>query len=109
MRNSKKNSGISPIALILIITTSILAAVGLTLLVLKLINKKRAQRLSPWNDDVDEWELDDDLLGELRFDDEDDCGCCCGCEKEIPEDIANAVDEAIEAIESVAEDDEKGE
>ncbi len=109
MRNSRKNSGLSPLALILIITTSIVAAVGIVLLVLNICKKRRAKKLDPWYDDSDSWELDDDLLGELRFDDEDECCCGCDCGEEVSDDIANAVDEAIEAIESVTDEMEKGE
>ncbi len=98
MNNSKKNSGLSPLALILIITASIVAAVGIVFLVLNILKKRRAKKLEPWCDDADSWELDDDLLSDLRFDDDDEC--CCGCH----DDIAEAVDSAIEEIEAVADE-----
>ena len=105
MNNSKKNSGLSPLALILIITASIVAAVGIVFLVLNILKKQRAKKLEPWCDDVDSWELDDDLLSDLRFDDDDEC--CCGCD--CHDDIAEAVDGAIEEIEAVTDEMDKDE
>ena len=72
MNNSKKHSGLSPLALILIITASIVAAVGIVFLVMNIIKKRRAKTIEPWCDDAESWELDDDLLDDLRFDDEED-------------------------------------
>ncbi len=100
MNNSKKDSGLSPIALIIIITASIVAAVGIVFLVLNILKKRRAKKLEPWCDDAESWELDDDLLNDLRFDDDDECCCGCDCDDEI----ADAVDDAIEAISAVAEE-----
>ena len=103
MTNNKKNSGLSPLALILIITASIVAAVGIVILVLKFIEKHREKKAldSCGCCDLDGWDLsDEDLLGDLSFDDGE---CCCG-ECEVPEEISAAVDEAIEAISAVSED-----
>lgn len=102
MNNSKKNSGLSPLALILVITVSIVAAVGIVFLVLNILKKSRAKKLVPWCDDAESWELDEDLLNDLRFDDEDEC--CCGCDCDCDDEIADAVDDAIEAISAVAEE-----
>ena len=95
MRNQSKNSGISTLKLILIITGSIVAAAGIIFLVYKLLKKKQANKGFDgccFCDD-DEWELDDDILGELRFDD-DECDC---------NNITESVDDAIDAVESVLE------
>lgn len=97
MKDNKKNSGLSPLALILIITASIVAAVGIVVFVLKFLDKKRKQKAIGSCDccDLDDWDLgDDDLLGDLAFDDEE----------EVPEEITAAVDEAIEAISSVSDE-----
>ncbi len=97
MNNSKKNSGLSPLALIFIITASIVAAVGIVFLVLNILKKRRAKKLEPWCDDIDSWELDDDLLNDLRFDNDDecDCDCECGCgEISIAADEADTSEEA---------------
>ncbi len=95
MRNESKNSGgISTLKLILIITGSIIAAAGIIFLVYKILKKKQARKALDgccFCDD-DEWELDDDILGELRFDDDE----CC-------ENLSESVDDAIDAVESVLE------
>lgn len=119
MKKNKKN-GISPIALILIITTSIVAAVGIILLVLKFIQKKREEKAIETCgccdcDELDPWGFDDeDLIGDLAFDDEEeycaceDCSDCTECEDQLPDEIASAVDEAIDAIGAISEDMENG-
>ena len=116
MKKNKKNSGLSPLALIIIITTSIVAAAGIVLLVLKLIHKKNAAKAvkeCDCCDGLDPWDFgDDDILGELSFDDDEDiegecceCDCegCCECEDKVPEEISAAVDEAIDAISAVTD------
>ncbi len=92
MRNQSKNSGgMSALKLILIITGSIVAAAGIIYLVLKFLKKKNAGKLDCCCCD-DEWEYDDeDLLGDLRFDDEECCDCGC-------EDIDSAIDDAIDSV-----------
>lgn len=104
MRKSDRNSKLSPLALVIIITTSIIAAVGIVILVLKFIEKMREKKaLASCGccdcDELDSWDFgDEDLLGDLAFDDE---------EVEVPEEISAAVDEAIDAISAVAKDIEK--
>ncbi len=101
MKNNKK--GLSPIALILIITTSIVAAAGIIMLVLKLVQKKREKKaLESCDccdcDDLDSWEFDDaDILGDLSFDDEE-------LYAHNDEQVAASVDEAIDAVEAVSAD-----
>ena len=99
MRNQSKNSGgMSTLKLILIITGSIVAAAGIIFVVYKLIKKAQAKKALGEGCclcDEDEWEFDDDILGDLRFDDEELCDC---------DSITDAVDEAIEAVESVIEE-----
>ena len=87
MRN-QKNSGMSTLKLILIITGSIVAAAGIIFLILKLLKKKAGKDLDCCCCD-DEWEFDDDMLGDLRFDDEE-CADCDG--------IDAAIDDAIDAV-----------
>ncbi len=97
MKNQSKNSsGISTLKLILIITGSIVAAAGIIFLVYKLLKKKQAKKAFDgccFCEDED-WELDDDILGELRFDDDEDCDC---------DNLTESVDDAIDAVESVLE------
>lgn len=103
MKNNKK--GLSPIALILIITTSIVAATGIILLVLKFVQKKREKKaLESCDccdcDDLDSWEFDDaDILGDLSFDDEE-------LYAHNDEQVAASVDEAIEAVGAACSDSE---
>ena len=91
MKKNDKN-GLSPLALVLIITASIVAAVGIILLVLKLVQKKREKSALDYCDCCDElgdWEFDDeDLFGDLAFDGD--------------EEIAASVDEAIDAVGEVS-------
>ncbi len=99
--NKNKKSGLSPIAMILIITTSIVAAAGIILLVLKFVQKKREKSALEGCDccdcdDLDSWEFDDaDILGDLSFDDEE-------LYAHNDEQIASAVDEAIDAVGAVS-------
>lgn len=88
MRN-QKNSGMSTLKLILIITGSIVAAAGIIFLILKLLKKKKAGKDLDCCCCDDEWEFDDDMLGDLRFDDEE-CADCDG--------IDAAIDDAIDAV-----------
>lgn len=111
MGRNKKNEGLSTLQLLLIITGSIVAAVGIIFLIMKFCKKNADKRAlkSCYCDDADEWEFDDDLLDDLRFDDGVECGCCCDeCEpkSEMSEEISAAVDEAIEAISSVAKEED---
>ncbi len=105
MRKYNKKSGITPFKLALIITGSIIAAAGIIFLVVKLMKKAQEKKLLAscdcGCDCCDEaWEFDEDMLGDLRFDDEECCDCGCSSDDEI----SAAVDEAIEAIESVTEE-----
>ncbi len=96
MRNQSRNSGISTFKLILIITGSIVAAAGIIFVLYKFIKKKQSNKtFDGCCCEEDEWEFDDDLLNELRFDDEENCDCG---------NISNAVDDAIAAVESVVEE-----
>ena len=112
-----KNSGMSALKLALIITGSIVVAAGIIFAVVSLIKKHRERKALAACDCCDccedDWSFDDDMLGELRFDDEDEdehehcCACgCADCESEVPDDISAAVDEAIEAIESISDEEE---
>lgn len=111
MRNNRKeNGGLSALQLILIITASIVAAVGIVFVVMTILKKRNEKRAlkSCHCDDFDEWEFDDDLLDDLRFDDDEDCGCC-HChdtedESEVSDELSAAVDEAIEAISAISDD-----
>lgn len=103
----KKNNsnGISALKLAFIITCSIIAAAGIVLLIAKFINKKKIKdALDGCCCDCDcgcddEWfDGDEDYLGDLRCDDDEE-NCC-----DANDDIAAAVDEAIEAIEAVTEE-----
>lgn len=96
MRNHQKNSGgMSTLKLILVITGSITLAAGIIFVVYKLLKKRQQEKaLKGCCCEDDDWELDDDILGDLCFDDEP---CDCG-------NITDAVDEAIEAVESVIEE-----
>ena len=91
MKKNDKN-GLSPLALVLIITASIVAAAGIILLVLKLVQKKReksALDCCDCCDELDSWEFDDeDLFGDLSFDGD--------------EEIAASVDDAIDAVAEVS-------
>lgn len=91
MKKNNKN-GLSPLALVLIITASIVAAAGIILLVLKFVQKKRekcALDCCDCCDELDSWEFDDeDLFGDLSFDGD--------------EEIAASVDEAIDAVGEVS-------
>ncbi len=116
MRNSTKNSNFSGLKLALIITGSIVAAAGVLFIFYKIYKKNHPTLDDKHCDDFDSWELDDDLFADLDFDDEDgicDCGCsddcdCSNCSDEnTSDDIAAAVDKAIDEIGSVAEDIEK--
>ncbi len=108
--NKNERNGLSTLQLILIITTAILAAVGIVFLVLSFLKKRDEKRaIKNCNcDELDEWTFDDDLLSDLCFDDEDeDCGCC-HChddEPEVSDELSAAVDEAIEAISSISDED----
>ncbi len=110
MRNNRKENGLSTLQLVLIITASIVAAVGIVFAVMAIIKKRNEKRAlkNCHCDEIDEWEFDDDLLSDLRFDDEDeDCGCC-HChdedEPEVSDELSAAVDEAIEAISAINDD-----
>ena len=87
-----KEHKISPLKLALIITGSVVAAAGIVLLILKLVKKSKANKALDCCDCCDcgdEWfDGDEDLLGDLRFDDDADAS----------DDITDAVDEAIEAV-----------
>lgn len=103
-----KNSGISPLKLALIITGSIVAAVGIIMLVIKFIKKKQEQKALEAGECgcdccADGWEFDEDMLGELDFDDDDEC---CECDNCVSDEISEAVDEAIEAIGDLTDDEE---
>ncbi len=110
--NKSERNGLSTLQLILIITVSIVAAVGIVFLVLTFLKKKNEKRaIKNCNcDELDEWTFDDDLLSDLCFDDEEyeeDCGCC-HChddESEVSDELSAAVDEAIEAISSISDED----
>lgn len=111
MRKHNKNSGISPLKLALIITGSIVAAAGIIFIAVKLIKKAQEKKALAACDcgccDCcdDAWEFGDDMLGELRFDDDEECcGDGCDCEDGVSDEISAAVDEAIEAIEAVSEE-----
>lgn len=97
MKKSKKS--LSPIALVIIITTSIVAAAGIIWLALKFIQKKREKKAlecCDLCDDLDSWDLDDsDIIGDLSFDDE---------ELYAHDDVAVAVDEAIDAVGKISAD-----
>lgn len=113
MKKHNKNSGISPLKLALIITGSIVAAAGIIFVVVKLIKKAEEKKALAACDcgccDCcdDAWDFgDDDILGDLRFD-EEDADCCeggCDCADCVSDEISAAVDEAIEAIEAVSEE-----
>ncbi len=106
MRKHNKNSGISPLKLALIITGSIVAAAGIIFVVVKLLKKADEKRALAACDcgccDCcdDGWEFDEDMMGELRFDEDEEC-CDGAC---VSDEISAAVDEAIEAIEAVSEE-----
>lgn len=104
MKKNTKNSGLSALKLALIITGSIVAAAGIILILAKLIKKKKAIGegccCDCGCDCDDEWfSEDEDYLGDLRYDEDDEDGCC-----QNEDEIAAAVDEAIEAIEAVTEE-----
>ena len=102
----KEKKGLSPLAWIIIITTSIVAAVGVILLVLKIVQKKREKKAleaCDCCDDLDSWEFDDeDILGDLSFEDDE-------IYSHNDEQIAAAVDEAIDAVEAISADIEDAE
>ncbi|MBQ8551851.1 MAG: hypothetical protein IJ428_03450 [Clostridia bacterium] len=112
MRKHNKNSGISPLKLALIITGSIVAAAGIIFVAVKLVKKAQEKKALAACDCEcgcdccdDAWEFDDDMLGELRFDEDEDC--CeddCECGSCVSDEISAAVDEAIEAIEAVSDE-----
>ncbi len=111
MRKQNKNSGINGLKLALIITGSIVAAAGIIFLVVKLIKKAEERKMLSCDCGFDcdccdeDWGFDEDMLGDLRFDDEEDeCDCCKA--KDTSDEISAAVDEAIEAIEAVSEEEE---
>ena len=107
MRNNKKENGISALQLVIIITASIVAAVGIVFAVMTIIKKKNEKRAlkNCCCDDIDEWEFDDDLLGDLRFDDDDEgCGCCHCHDDDEPE-----VSDEPEDVEEIPETPEEPE
>ncbi len=87
MKNCKKSSGLTPLQLTLIIVGAIIAAVGIMVLIMQICKKKCNKNAidacccecEP--DELDGWEIDDDILRELDFDDEDECDCDCCCDE----------------------------
>ena len=80
MKNCKKKcESMRALKLALIITGSIVAAVGIVILILKLCKKKcHANQVCDCccdeSESNDSWDIDEDALGELELDDDD---CCC--------------------------------
>ncbi len=107
MRKQNKNSGINGLKLALIITGSIVAAAGIIFLVVKLIKKAEERKMLSCGCGCDccddDWGFDEDMLGDLRFDDEE-YECECSKAKDTSDEISAAVDEAIEAIEAVSDE-----
>ena len=107
MRKQNKNSGINALKLALVITASIVAAAGIIFLVVKLLKKAEERKMLSCDCGCDccddDWGFDEDVLGDLRFDDEE-CECGCSKDSEASSEISAAVDEAIEAIEAVSDE-----
>ncbi|MCI8388088.1 MAG: hypothetical protein HFE63_06425 [Clostridiales bacterium] len=108
MKNCKKCSenSMSALKLILIITGSIVAAVGILCMIMKLCKKKHC--LKPVEcccghdeDTVDSWDIDEDVLDDLILDD-DDCGCV-ECSNPECGSCGVAAEEAAEASEPAGE------
>ncbi|MBE6610882.1 MAG: hypothetical protein E7632_00200 [Ruminococcaceae bacterium] len=82
MKKTNKKSGLSAFQLILIITGSIIAAAGILFVILQICKKKANKKAADACccedelDDLDAWDIDEDILSELALDDEE---CCCDC------------------------------
>ncbi len=101
MKNSTKKTGLSPLQLALIIGASVIAAVGILILIMQICkkkaNKKAADACCCEGDleDIEAWDIDEDILAELGLDEdetEEICGCAdcaCTCESDETEDAAD--------------------
>ncbi len=102
MKNQKKKSGLSALQLVLIITGSIIAAAGILFLILQICKKKCNKKAIDACccegdlDDLDGWDIDEDILSELDFDDDELC-CCEDCAECAIEDAAEDNDTAADA------------
>ena len=81
MKNNKKKVGLSALQLALIITGSIIAAAGIVVVILQILKKKANKKAAEACccdelDDLEGWDIDEDILSELDLEED---GCCCEC------------------------------
>ncbi|MBQ2707657.1 MAG: hypothetical protein IJF67_05275 [Clostridia bacterium] len=93
MKNKKK-AGLSALQLALIIAGSVIAAAGIVIVILQILkkkaNKKAAEACCCCDelDDLEGWDIDEDILSELDLEEEGCCGECADCTACETEDAA---------------------
>ena len=93
MKATKKKAHLSALQLALIIAGAVIAAAGIVVLILQILKKKANKKAAAACcccdelDDLDGWDIDEDILSELDLDADGVCcesceACACDCEAE---------------------------